>query len=87
LHRGLKPTVQSGLSASKYIMTRHGGYDGRKEKKMTYKYYILLNGLRDSKAAYREYLEKYHSLFKNMPEKMKTQHVNATYMYRFSIQF
>lgn len=54
---------------------------------MTYKHYIIKNKLTDSPQAWREYNEKYHKLFKAMPEKMKKQQLNATYILRFTIQF
>lgn len=54
---------------------------------MTYRHYILKNGLKDSKKTYREYLEKHMPLMQYMSEKMKEQQVEKTFVYRFAVQF
>lgn len=50
---------------------------------MTYKYYIRLNNIKDSKQAFREYLEKYSDTYKALPDGMKKQVANANYNFRF----
>ena len=52
--------------------------------KMTYKHYILANGIKDSKEAYAEYREKHDPIYRAMPEAMKKQIVNGSYGYRFA---
>ena len=53
----------------------------------SYKHYILANKIKDSKEAYREYLEMASPIFRLMNDKMKEQHIEKTYLYRFTIQF
>ena len=52
-------------------------------EKMTYSYYIRLNNIKDSKQAFREYLEKYNNTYKALPDGMKKQVANANYNFRF----
>ena len=54
---------------------------------MSYKRYILANGIKDSKEAWREYNEKYNALWSSMSHEMQEQHIMATYNTRFTIQF
>ena len=53
---------------------------------MTYRNYILANRINDSAEAWKTYNEKYNSAFGHMSERMKEQHLNVTYKYRFAIQ-
>lgn len=53
----------------------------------SYKHYILANRIKDSKDAFRAYLEIASPIYKAMNDKMKAQHVEKTYIYRFTIQF
>lgn len=54
---------------------------------MTYKMYISISGKADSKALYREYLEKHDFLFPDLPETMKEQYAADTYKFRFCKEF
>ena len=54
---------------------------------MTYRYYIRQNKLQDSKEAYREYCEKYHSTWGYMKPGMQKQFVEVNYKYRFAVQW
>lgn len=54
---------------------------------MTYKHYIMTNRIKDSKDAYKNYLESESNIFRAMSDTMKAQHVNVTYKFRFAIQF
>ena len=53
---------------------------------MTYKHYILKHGFPDTKETYKGYLEQYNSTFPHS-EKMQQQYIDATYIYRFAIQY
>lgn len=50
---------------------------------MTYTIFIRKYGMTDSKAVYREYLERYDVVFAGYCEAMKNQHVEQTYRLRF----
>lgn len=54
---------------------------------MTYKYFLLMNKLNDSKEIYREYCEKYHSTWDSMNPGMQDQFVSVNYHFRFAIQW
>ena len=58
-----------------------------KEKKMTYKYYMMKNKLNDSKETFREYCERYHSTWDSMNPGMQKQFVEVNYKFRFAIQW
>ena len=50
---------------------------------MTYKAYVLISGLKDSRTAYRSYLAEYDRIYKLLNEQMKEQYAEQTYKYRF----
>lgn len=54
---------------------------------MTYRHYIAKNHKTDCMATWKEYLEKYHSIYKMMGAKLKEDHAKRTYGTRFEIQF
>ena len=54
---------------------------------MKYKYYMIKNKLNDSKEAFREYCEKYHSTWDSMNPGMQEQFVESNYKLRFAIQW
>lgn len=50
---------------------------------MTYKHYILKNGLSDSVESYRKWLEETASIYNMMNPKMQDQYIHYTYNLRF----
>ncbi len=53
---------------------------------MTYKYYLAKYKKHDDLKTYKEYLERFHDIYKMMNPEMKQQHAENTYGMRFAIQ-
>lgn len=50
---------------------------------MTYKAYILIRSIKDSKTAYRAYLKECDPVYKLLNEQVREQYAEQTYKYRF----
>ena len=54
---------------------------------MTYRHYIMVTKMNDSKEAYTAYCEKYHSTWGHMNKGMQDQFIASNYKLRFAIQW